>query len=214
MTLKYASNLLMLAALTAGCASSASTGPLTPHAREKDFQQRRVAAANVAGPEASQISTYMKLLRVLRVRAAEEATPNGVPRTALLDDASIATLTAAETCLAVTLRTGDELDLPLGSVGFEINGVPAMLRTEAEAVAKTYPYVALVETKHAEAQGPLGAGFVGVREQTQRTLVVTERSGVVCATVGFARGRLELVVRNRQGSEVGGYGAAFLWRRD
>jgi hypothetical protein len=208
--MKAAWNVVLLAALVAGCGGN-SAHPLTPQVREKDFQRRLVSAADLQAPERTLIATYMKPLRLTRVRADEETTPQGVPRTVLLDEARVESTSAEGTCFGVTLRTADALDLPLGSLTFEVNGAPGVVQKESEPVRQAHRYTGMQDTMRAEGVGPLGRGGVAVQQPTEMSFGVVERRGVICAAARPTQGRLELLVRNPQGSEVGGYGAAFLW---
>ncbi len=152
-----------------------------------------------------QIGTkYARLTGYMATRGAApggrhtETAPAAIRHDAILDEATLASLTPNQTCLDVVIRTAIEHDEPLEQYGitFQLNGAPSRAIVENERVTVVdYTYEGMRNLVSAE--GVAANEYLGlnIAAPAERIFRVIERRGQICAGVGGAAASvyLELV---------------------
>lgn len=122
-----------------------------------------------------------------RPAAHTESTPGAIRHDAVLDEATLATIDAGETCVDLVIRTGSAHDEPLDQYGprFEIDGQDSRGVIESELVS-VLDYHFTGEREVAAIQGVAANAFIGmsITQPTEQTFRVIERRARVCTGRG------------------------------
>jgi hypothetical protein len=138
---------------------------------------------------------YARLTGYMATRGAApggrhtESTPRAIRHDALLDEATLQSLSPVQTCIAVVVRTSIANDEPLDQykTTFQFNGVTSRALIENERVTVVdYTYEGVRNVVSAE--GVAANEYLGltISAPAEKVFRVIERQGQLCAGVGGA----------------------------
>lgn len=138
-------------------------------------------------------SKYARVAGYMATRAAApggrhtEETPGDIQHDVIRDEATLARVTATETCVDVVVRTARVHDEPIEQLAptFEIDGKEARAIVENETVTVyDYNFMGQVETVNVQAVAASAYLGMSITEPAEKVFRVVERRGLVCAPIG------------------------------
>jgi hypothetical protein len=143
--------------------------------------------ADLIGSKYARVTGYMATRAAAPGGRHTEETPGDIRHDAIVDEATLARVTAQETCVDVVIRTARVHDEPIEQLKptFEIDGKEHRAIVENEMVSLfDYNFMGQVETL--DVQGVAASSYLGmtVTEPAEKVFRVVERRATVCAPVG------------------------------
>ena len=166
------------------------------------------------GTKYANLSGYFATGKAAPGGRQEEMTPSNIEHSVLLDEALLAKVDGAETCMDLTIRTESTYDEPLAQLGLKctIGAASNQAVVEDERVSVTeFSYSGMAPVFLAE--GIAADRYLGLslEQPTEKVFRVVTRQGRVCCGLPPANNvLLELVNRRRHASSYK-YKLAFAW---
>lgn len=142
---------------------------------------------DLIGSKYARVSGYMATRAAAPGGRHTEETPGDIQHDVIRDEATLARVTATETCVDVVVRTARGHDEPLEQLAptFEIDGSEHKAIVENEIVSVyDYNFTGRVETVSVEAVAASTYLGMSVTEPSEQIFRVVERRGTVCAPRG------------------------------
>jgi hypothetical protein len=177
--------------LLVGCASYASRG--------------RSVAPNDLGTDRARVTNFLTM--TMNNNTLPETAAHGIPREAVADEATLASLDSSHACVELTMRTPVRLDQPLSTWTFKLNDEEVSPENETVTV-RDYFYTGSRPVVVAEAVSLTAYASLTISEPTEEIYRVMERTARLC---GASAKSVSLVAELDPRDGMSKWGEQFRW---
>ncbi|MGE0545919.1 MAG: hypothetical protein AB7O24_23210 [Kofleriaceae bacterium] len=171
-------------------------------------ERARVVRPTDVGTVTATITNYMSAPR--RFGSPSEDTPSGISREAIVDEATLMSLTPQGVCVGLTMRTAVDLDMPLSDWNFSLNGQTVYPSNELVTVRDRH-YQGEQDVVVADAVTPSMLASLRITQPTNAVFRVFSRSAQLCTNAPLGERVVHLEVERPMDDRRGGWGAQFEW---